>query len=78
MKTHIFEHRGVLLSCDYHYRPNDTLPDFTCVRVLGEDYKATGPNLLPLLVDVMLARRFLPNGTCQAEQFFSAVVGDME
>lgn len=44
---HIVEHEGVLLELTYEVGSDD-LPEFQEIRALGEDYKPTGPNLLPV------------------------------
>lgn len=53
MTKHIFEHKGVLLECFYSVQ-TDGQPLFSSVRVLGADYKPTGPDLCPLLHDLVV------------------------
>ena len=53
--NHIFEHEGIMLGMEYT-RGADGIPDFGQIRALGEDYKPTGPDLLPMLAGMMVWR----------------------
>lgn len=71
---HIFEHAGVLLQVDY----SPTKPDVTfhTVHVLDTNYKAVGPDLTPLLHDLLLL--IPPHGpTVEAMTMLSAILEDL-
>lgn len=51
--NHIFEREGILLDVQYR-RDLDGVPSFGQIRVLGEDYKPTGPDLAPMLHGMLL------------------------
>lgn len=71
---HIFEHSGVMLSVDYE---QGSPPLFRSVRVLGADYKPTGPDLLPLLHSVAFVGPASPLGLAAAQHFLSAIVEEL-
>ncbi len=52
--THIYERSGIMYSVDYD--PPDETGHYTVnsVRVLGADYKPTGPDLLPAFKDLLV------------------------
>lgn len=72
--NHIFEHAGVML--DVQYQPGDP-PTFQSVRVLGADYKPTGPNLLPLLHTTAILEMTADAEVVQATRFLSAIVEEL-
>lgn len=68
--NHIFEHAGVMLDVDYI--PGNP-PTFQSVKVLGADYKPTGPNLLPMLHTTAIVNA----DETEAMRFLSAIVEDL-
>lgn len=51
--VHIFDHEGVLLGVNYQ-RGTDGVPELSGIRALDADYKPTGPDLTPMLANMMV------------------------
>ena len=75
MKT-IFEHAGIMLDVDYTPGADeDGGAIFNKIRVLGENYKPVGPDLIPLLMSSMIMTRGLPRP--EASMFLAAIAGEL-
>lgn len=74
MQTTIFEHAGVMLNVKYTMEA-DRIPTFHEIRVLGDDYKPTGPDLTGLLNTTLLMTKGLPFP--EAETFLSAITAEL-
>lgn len=66
------EHEGVLLEVEYEEPGHAEGPLFTSARVLDERYRATGPNLAPLL-----AKMFFLTSPAEGTMFFSRVADEL-
>jgi hypothetical protein len=66
------EHEGVLLEIEYAERDHADGPRIDSARVLDSNYRATGPNLVPLL-DKMFFLTLPGEGT----MFFSRVADEL-
>lgn len=67
----IHEHRGVLLQCDVTLATDTEEQTVNSVFVLGADYKPTGPDIAPLLDDML---RLVGEG--EAEPFLNAMLAE--
>lgn len=74
--SHIFEHNDTLLLVNFVREP-DGVPTFKSVFVLDAEYKPVGPNLVPLLHDVMLVSEENDEGFREAETFLSHIVSEL-
>ncbi len=66
------EHEGVLLEVEYAEPGHVEGPCFTSARVLDETYRATGPNLVPLL-----EKMFFLTKPGEGTMFFSRVAEEL-
>ena len=66
------EYEGVVIEIEYDEPNHVDGPLITSARVLDGDYRATGPNLLPLL-----DRCFLQTAPAEATWFLSQVVSEI-
>ena len=74
--THIFEHNDTLLQVNFT-RGDDGIPTFKSVFLLDASYRPVGPNLVPLLHDVMLVSEENEQGFREAETFLSHIVAEL-
>ena len=51
--NHIFEREGIMFDVQYRRGP-DGVPSFGAIRVLGADYRPTGPDLTSMLTGMLL------------------------
>jgi hypothetical protein len=76
LQTQIVEHAGVLLWVEYD---DVSPPTFNTVRVLDGEYRPVGPNLVPLLNDLVLILK--PEAQVgeevEAERFLSNILTEM-
>jgi hypothetical protein len=68
---HIFERGGVMLDVQYELDPS-RVPTFKSIRVLGSDYKPTGPDLTLFLEDLVAVV-----GKGEGEHVLSIVAGEV-
>ena len=74
--SHIFEHNDTLLQVNFT-KEDDGVPNFRSVFVLDSQYRPVGPNLVPLLHDVMLVSEENDEGFREAETFLSHIVAEL-
>jgi hypothetical protein len=76
---HIYEHAGVLLRVDYQTDQSGE-HTFNSVRVLDERYRPVGPDLKPLLNDVLLtlSPASADGGLADCTTFLSAICEELQ
>lgn len=71
MPSLVYESAGVNLRVEYSVAP-DNIPVFESIRVLDGDYRPCGPELLPLLANLLYLHTPL-----EAESFLSVLSGEI-
>lgn len=77
--VHIYERCGVLLHVEY--TPGaDGIPTFQDVRVTDGHYRPVGPNLLPLMHDLLVLTDVAGSATNEreAETVLSSITGELQ
>lgn len=68
----------MLLRVDYETTPNEPVL-YRAIHVLDSDYRPTGPDLTPLLHDLVLVdKEPQPDGTQEAQRFLSLISEELQ